>query len=72
MRRISQTLTVKQAGFKLLLVLSLLWTSIGMSQISFTEDPGTYNLDIAEKKDGGHAWADYDLDGDFDLEINTG
>jgi hypothetical protein len=42
------------------------------SQTIFVEDvTNSYNLNIAGTKDGGHAWADYDLDGDFDLVINT-
>ncbi len=41
------------------------------SQTTFTESAAAYNLNIGGNKDGGHAWADYDLDGDFDLVINT-
>ncbi|WP_339339053.1 MULTISPECIES: FG-GAP-like repeat-containing protein, partial [unclassified Croceitalea] len=41
------------------------------SQTTFTESAAAYNLDISGNKDGGHAWADYDLDGDFDLVVNT-
>ena len=40
-------------------------------QTTFTESAGAYNLNVGGTKDGGHAWADYDLDGDFDLVINT-
>jgi len=42
-----------------------------MAQTTFTESAAAYNLDIPGTKDGGHAWADYDLDGDFDLVVNT-
>ncbi len=41
-----------------------------MAQTTFTESAAAYNLNIGGNKDGGHAWADYDLDGDFDLVIN--
>ena len=40
-------------------------------QTTFTESAAAYSLNVAGTKDGGHAWADYDLDGDFDLVINT-
>ncbi len=42
-----------------------------MAQTTFTESAAAFNLDIGGSKDGGHAWADYDLDGDYDLVINT-
>ena len=42
------------------------------AQTTFTESAAAYNLNIAGGKDGGLAWADYDLDGDYDLVINTG
>jgi len=42
-----------------------------MAQTTFTESAAAYGLNIASNKDGGHAWADYDLDGDYDLVINT-
>ncbi|MGI9551769.1 MAG: FG-GAP-like repeat-containing protein, partial [Aurantibacter sp.] len=41
-----------------------------MGQTSFTESAALYNLDIGGIKDGGHAWADYDKDGDLDLLVN--
>ena len=40
------------------------------AQTTFTESAAAYGLNIGGNKDGGHAWADYDLDGDFDLVIN--
>ena len=40
-------------------------------QTTFTESAASYNLNITGNKDGGHAWGDYDLDGDFDIFINT-
>ncbi len=44
-----------------------------IAQTTFTESAAlpAYNLNIGGNKDGGHAWADYDLDGDYDLVINT-
>jgi len=42
-----------------------------IAQTTFTESASTYNLNVGGSKDGGHAWADYDLDGDYDLVINT-
>ena len=44
-----------------------------IAQTTFTESAAlpAYNLNIGGSKDGGHAWADYDLDGDYDLVINT-
>lgn len=41
------------------------------AQTTFTESAAGYNLNVGGNKDGGHAWADYDLDGDLDLVINT-
>ncbi len=41
------------------------------SQTTFTQSAPAYNLDIGGGKDGGHGWADYDLDGDYDIVINT-
>jgi len=49
-----------------------LFCMLGASaQTTFTESANAYNLNIGGNKDGGHSWADYDLDGDFDLVINT-
>ena len=48
----------------------LLMSSIAFSQTTFTETAATYGLDISGPKDGGHAWADYDSDGDQDILIN--
>ena len=41
------------------------------SQTTFTKSAVSYGLDIAGTKDGTHACGDYDLDGDFDVFINT-
>ena len=53
-----------------LAILLFSWGEI-YSQTTFTESAAAYGLNIGGNKDGGHAWADYDLDGDFDLVINT-
>lgn len=42
-----------------------------MGQTTFTESAAAFNLNIAGTKDGGHAWADYDGDGDYDLVVST-
>ncbi|MBD1263203.1 VCBS repeat-containing protein [Maribacter polysiphoniae] len=39
------------------------------SQTTFTETAASFNLDIGGNKDGGHAWADYDNDGDLDVLV---
>ncbi|MEO9894083.1 FG-GAP-like repeat-containing protein, partial [Aurantibacter sp.] len=44
---------------------------IASGQTTFTESATAYGLNLTGNKDGGHAWADYDLDGDFDLVVNT-
>ncbi len=40
------------------------------AQTTFTESATSYNLNISGNKDGGHAWADFDGDGDLDALIN--
>ncbi|NKI27749.1 cadherin-like domain-containing protein [Arenibacter sp. 6A1] len=57
--------------FGLIGLTCLLHVSVATAQTTFTESAAAYNLGIGGNKDGGHAWADYDLDGDFDLVINT-
>lgn len=51
--------------------IGLLFSMGIMAQTTFTESAAAYNLNIGGNKDGGHAWADYDLDGDYDLVVNT-
>jgi len=61
-----------QNRIRILFTISLAIISTSMiAQTTFTESAASYSLNIAGNKDGGHAWADYDLDGDYDLVINT-
>ena len=65
------TLSFQKVGHILLLGFFLLFSVFITAQTTFTESAAAYGLNVAGTKDGGHAWADYDLDGDFDLVINT-
>ncbi|MET7030853.1 FG-GAP-like repeat-containing protein [Sediminicola luteus] len=64
-------LIISNNASKILLAVFLLSVFGTSAQTTFTESAALYGLNIGGKKDGGHAWADYDLDGDFDLVINT-
>jgi len=55
---------------KWLIPFCFLITIGSLAQTTFTESAAAYGLNINGNKDGGHAWADYDLDGDFDLVVN--
>lgn len=61
----------KRLIFLFLFFTLFLFSSAIYSQTTFTENAVGFNLNNGGTKDGGHAWADYDLDGDFDLVINT-
>ncbi|MBT8205340.1 MAG: VCBS repeat-containing protein, partial [Eudoraea sp.] len=67
--------TVKQIALQLrslgIFLMCSLFAMVTYGQTTFTESAAAYNLNVGGTKDGGHAWADYDLDGDFDLVINT-
>jgi len=39
------------------------------AQTTFTESAASYNLDLNQNKDGGHAWSDFDNDGDLDVLV---
>lgn len=41
------------------------------AQTTFSESASSYGLDLDKTKDGGLAFADFDLDGDLDVLINT-
>ena len=58
--------------FLFLLTASFLFGSISSSvaQTTWSEDAAGYNLDLGGNKDGGFAFCDFDLDGDFDLLVN--
>lgn len=44
-------------------------TFVVSSQTTFTESAAAYGLNITGNKDGGHAWSDYDDDGDIDVLV---
>ncbi|WP_159092137.1 FG-GAP-like repeat-containing protein, partial [Aquimarina sp. Aq107] len=72
MKKITQIL-LGQSTFTCLLTFSFIvfLNSELKAQTTFVESSASYNLNIGGNKDGGHGWADYDLDGDFDIVINT-
>lgn len=41
------------------------------AQTTFIEQAAAWGIDAPGNKDGGHAWADFDLDGDLDLLMLT-
>jgi len=44
----------------------MIWAS---AQTTFTESAAAYGLNLGGTKDGGHAWSDYDNDGDIDVLV---
>ena len=63
---------IAQSNLKIVLLsFALLSFTFLSAQTTFTESSAAYNLNIGGNKDGGHAWGDYDLDGDYDIFINT-
>ncbi len=50
-------------------IFSAFYSSL-LAQTTYTESAASYGLNIPHPKDGGHAWADYDKDGDQDVLIN--
>lgn len=40
-----------------------------MLKLPFTESSAAYGLDLTGNKDGGHAWSDFDDDGDIDVLV---
>ena len=63
--------SIFKTRYSLVFALFIVITSISFAQTTFTESAAAYNLNIGGGKDGGHGWGDYDLDGDFDLVVNT-
>ncbi len=55
--------------YKCIYVLIFLVSTISFAQTTFTESAASYGLDLGQRKDGGHAWADYDKDGDLDVLV---
>ncbi len=53
-----------------LLYFLLVCTTGLYAQTTFTESAASYNLNLGGGKDGGHAWSDFDGDGDIDILIN--
>ncbi|RPD91180.1 hypothetical protein EGM88_15110, partial [Aureibaculum marinum] len=53
----------------IVITLMLLLSSHLVAQTTFSENAAIYNLNIGGSKDGGHAWADYDNDGDLDVLV---
>lgn len=51
------------------IVLSALYFSNTSAQTTFTESAASYGLNLGQRKDGGHAWSDYDNDGDLDVLV---
>lgn len=40
-----------------------------MAQTTFTESAAAFGLNLGQNKDGGHAWSDFDNDGDLDVLV---
>ncbi|WP_289061948.1 FG-GAP-like repeat-containing protein [uncultured Zobellia sp.] len=59
----------KRELYKLLTVLIFHVATFSFAQTTFTESAASYGLDLGQRKDGGHAWADYDKDGDLDVLV---
>jgi len=50
-------------------LLSLCYFQAGLGQTTFTENAAAYGLNLNQNKDGGHAWSDFDKDGDLDVLV---
>ncbi len=59
------------AGGGLCEVMTINFSIAAPFAFSFDEDGEDWGVDLGKSKDGGHAFADYDNDGDLDLLVNT-
>lgn len=46
-----------------------MWSNTISAQTTFTESAAAYGLNLNGNKDGGHAWSDFDSDGDLDVLV---
>ena len=68
MGRNSQSILTNLA-FGMVLSLLIFCHGEALAQTTFTESAAAYGLNLNQNKDGGHAWADYDDDGDLDVLV---
>ena len=52
-----------------IIIIALLSSSSILAQTTFTESASSFGLDLGQPKDGGHAWSDFDNDGDLDVLV---
>lgn len=52
-----------------LYIVLLLCSNTVLAQTTFTESAATFGLNLGQNKDGGHAWSDFDNDGDLDVLV---
>ncbi|WP_298481384.1 FG-GAP-like repeat-containing protein [uncultured Maribacter sp.] len=55
--------------YAILFVFFLLGINNFYAQTTFTESAASYGLNLGGSKDGGHAWSDFDGDGDIDVLV---
>lgn len=55
--------------FPLQRLLLLLFPFFVAAQTTFTESAASFGLNLGQNKDGGHAWSDFDNDGDLDVLV---
>ncbi len=69
MNKSERTISYKKACYRLFLCLFFCTPFFGTAQTTFTESAAAYGLNLTGNKDGGHAWSDFDLDGDLDVLV---